>query len=137
MEERDFLQEICLTCLSTSKAARFAAVVDNNAKLIVGQYRKPNSRPSYKIGDCCMLSHLFYLDYLRPIITKRDRRSNLQRYRYNTGKVEDVHFDLTQINDNVKIAITPLTSRRDRFLCVYFDSSESHQKVIVTLSNSI
>ena len=73
MEERDFLHEICLTALSASKAVKFAAVVDNNAKLIVSQYRKKiqtTSRPNYRIGDCCLLSYLFYLDHLMPIITK-------------------------------------------------------------------
>jgi hypothetical protein len=134
MEERDFLHEICLTALSASKAVKFAAVVDNNAKLIVGEYRKPTSRPTYRIGDCCLLSHLFYLVYLMPI-TKRERSVFGLESRYRVE--EDVHFDLTQINDSVKIALTPLTKSKDKYLCVYLDSSEPHQEIIVTLSNSI
>jgi len=133
MEERDFLHEICLTALSAGKAVKFAAVVDKTAKLIVGEYRKniqTYSKPNYKLGDCCMISHLFYLDYLIPIITKRERRSLGYR-------VKDVQFNLTEINENVKIATTPLTKSKDKFLCVYLDSSESHQEIIVTLSNSI
>jgi hypothetical protein len=81
-----------------------------------------------------MISHLFYLDYLIPIITKRERRSLVLQHCY---RVKDVHFDLTEINENVKIATTPLTKSKDKFLCVYLDSSESHQEIIVTLSNSI
>lgn len=135
MEERDFLHEICLTALSAGKAVKFAAVVDKTAKLIVGEYRKniqTYSKPNYKSGDCCMISHLFYLDYLIPIITKRERRSLGLEHCY-----KDVQFDLTEINENVKIATTPLTKSKDKFLCVYLDSSESHQEIIVTLSNSI
>jgi hypothetical protein len=137
MEERDFLHEICLTALSAGKAVKFAAVVDKTAKLIVGEYRKniqTYSKPNYKSGDCCMISHLFYLDYLIPIITKRERRSLGLEHSY---RVKDVQFDLTEINENVKIATTPLTKSKDKFLCVYLDSSESHQEIIVTLSNSI
>lgn len=138
MEERDFLHEICLTALSAGKAVKFAAVVDKTAKLIVGEYRKniqTYSKPNYKLGDCCMISHLFYLDYLIPIITKRERRSLVLQHCYRVK--EDVHFDLTEISENVKIATTPLTKSKDKFLCVYLDSSESHQEIIVTLSNSI
>jgi len=144
MEERDFLHEICLTALSASKAVKFAAVVDNNAKLIVSQYRKniqTTSRPNYRIGDCCLLSYLFYLDHLMPIITKRGERrgSGLGEHYYpgEDEKAERIHFDLTEINDNVKIAITPLTKSKDKYLCVYLDSSEPHEEIIVTLSNSI
>jgi len=136
MEERDFLHEICLTALSASKAVKFAAVVDNNAKLIVSQYRKniqTTSRPNYRIGDCCLLSYLFYLDHLMPIITKRGER----RRSGKDEKAERIHFDLTEINDNVKIATTPLTKSKDKYLCVYLDSSEPHEEIIVTLSNSI
>jgi hypothetical protein len=144
MEERDFLHEICLTALSASKAIKFAAVIDNNAKLIVSQYRKniqTTSRPNYRLGDYCLLSYLFYLDHLMPIITKRGerRRSGLEEGHYpgKHEKAECIHFDLTEINDNVKIATTPLTKSEDKYLCVYLDSSEPHEEIIVTLSNSI
>jgi hypothetical protein len=82
-----------------------------------------------------MISHLFYLDYLMPIITKREKRWLGLEHCYRVK--EDVQFDLTEINENVKIATTPLTKSKDKFLCVYLDSSESHQEIIVILSNSI
>lgn len=138
MEERDFLHEICLTALSASKAVKFAAVVDNKAKLIVGKYRKSiqtTSRPNYNVGDCCLLSNLFYLVYLMPILTKKERKTFGLAHCY--GVEEGVHFDLAEINDNVKIATTPLTKNKDKYLCVYLESSEPHQEIIVTLSNSI
>ncbi len=40
MEERDFLYEMCLAALCMSREVKFAAVIDNNGKLIVGKYRK-------------------------------------------------------------------------------------------------
>jgi hypothetical protein len=76
-----------------------------------------------------------------PIITKRGERrgSGLGEHYYpdKDDKAERIHFDLTEINDNVKIAITPLTKSKDKYLCVYLDSSEPHEEIIVILSNSI
>ena len=80
MEERDFLHEICLTALSASKAVKFAPVVDNNAKLIVSQYRKniqTTSRPNYRIGDCCLLSVSFLLGPLDAYYNKKGRKKKV------------------------------------------------------------
>ena len=62
MEEEDFLHEICLTVLFSSRAARFAAVLDARGKLIVGKYRK---------GIQCASRPL--VSYLIIIITSQDK----------------------------------------------------------------
>jgi hypothetical protein len=40
LEEYDFLNEMCLIALHMSKEVKFAAVIDNNGKLIAGKYHK-------------------------------------------------------------------------------------------------
>ena len=40
LEEYDFLNEMCLIALHMSKEVKFAAVIDDNGKLIAGRYRK-------------------------------------------------------------------------------------------------
>jgi hypothetical protein len=45
MEEEDFLHDICLTVLFSSRAVRFAAILDASGKLIVGKYRKEFKAP--------------------------------------------------------------------------------------------
>jgi hypothetical protein len=40
LEEYDFLIEMCFIALHMSKEVKFAAVIDNNGKLIAGRYRK-------------------------------------------------------------------------------------------------
>jgi hypothetical protein len=131
MEERDFLHEICLTALYTSKDVSFAAVIDDTGKLIVGENKKGfqiTTKPS-PVTDDCHMSYLFYLDYLVPAVTKR-------RF-YSEDSIEEIYFELTEITNDVKIAITPLTQSKDKYLCVYLASSASYQEIIMKLRNTI
>jgi hypothetical protein len=43
LQEYDFLDEMCLIALHVSKEVKFAAVIDNNAKLITGKYRNEDN----------------------------------------------------------------------------------------------
>ena len=148
MEERDFLHEICLTALSVSKAVKFAAVLDKAARLIVGESRRSTqmlSRPGRRIvEDCCLISYAFYLNYLIPITTneRRKRKFGLGHHHHHDHKHtaaidEGIHFNLLEISNNVKIATTPLTANKDKYLFVYLDSSEPHQEILLNLINTI
>ena len=131
MEERDFFCEICLTALYTSKDVRFSAVVDDTGKLIVAENKKgfqKTTKPN-SMADDCQTSYLFYLDYLLPAI--RERRFYLE------DRVEKIYFELKEINNDVKIAVTPLTQSKDKYLCVYIESSASYQEIIMKLNSNI
>jgi|tagenome__1003787_1003787.scaffolds.fasta_scaffold19467942_1 hypothetical protein len=131
MEERDFFCEICLTALYTSKDVRFSAVVDDTGKLIVAENKKgfqKTTKPN-SMTDDCQTSYLFYLDYLLPAI--RERRFYLEDY------VEKIYFELKEINNDVKIAVAPLTQSKDKYLCVYIESSASYQEIIMKLNSNI
>jgi hypothetical protein len=107
---------------------KFAGVVDNNGKLLVGEYRKNVPTPlvrSYSIN--IQKSNSFFLSYLAPAIKGRNFDSE-------PGKV---HFKLTEFN-NVKLATTSLTNRNDRYLCVYLESlSTSYQEIMSKVIESI
>ena len=128
MEERDFLHEICLTVLCVSKDVKFAGVVDSNGKLLVGEYRKNIQSPLLKSNSInIQKNNSFFLSYLAPAIKGRNFDSEL-------GKV---HFKLAEF-DNVKLAITSLTNKNDRYLCVYLESlSISYQEIISKVIESI
>jgi hypothetical protein len=135
MEEEDFLHEICLTALFSSRAVRFAAVLDASGKLIVGKYRKGiqnASRPSI-ISDhyYYQSSYLFYLDHLFPHIMKK-RKLCLE-----FAEEQEVHFEITEIADNIKVAVTPLTESKDKYLCIYLESSATYEEIISKLRNAI
>ena len=148
MEESDFLDEICLTALSASKHVSFAAVVDANGKLIVGKYRKVNRKlittSSIDNSDAQYQTscYLFYVDYLATAIQRSYFES---RHIREGGEKEEeaenleVNFDVIDIKNNIKMAITPLTQRKDKFLCVYFESpiAESYQEIIIKINNTI
>ena len=128
MEERDFLHEICLTVLCVSKDVKFAGVVDGNGKLLVGEYRKNIQSPLLKSNSInIQKNNSFFLSYLAPAIKGRNFDSE-------PGKV---HFKLAEF-DNVKLAITSLTNKNDRYLCVYLESlSISYQEIISKVIESI
>jgi hypothetical protein len=128
MEEHDFLHEICLIVLCVSKDVKYAGVVDSNGKLLVGEFRKNIQSPLVKSNSINIeKSNSFFLSYLAPAIKGRNFDSE-------PGKV---HFKLTEF-DNVKLAITSLTNRNDRYLCVYLESlSTSYQEIISKVIESI
>jgi hypothetical protein len=130
LEECDFLDDICLTVLSASKDVGFAAVVDVNGKLIVGKYRRRVDRRLVTTTTTPILDssgqyhqtkncYFFYVDYLVTAIRQFYFESSSTR-----GEEEkcEVDFDVININNKIKLAITPLTQCKDKFLCVYFES---------------
>jgi hypothetical protein len=134
MEEKDFLHEICLTILFASRAVKFCAVVDISGKLVVGERRKDIHCISkqYYATDHYQGSYYFFLNYLIPIMNKRRRSFD------NTGgMLEKVHFELLEIDNNTKLAVTPLTENKEMYLCIYLESSAPYHEIISKLSNAI
>jgi hypothetical protein len=134
VEECDFLDDICLTVLSASKEVSFAAVVDTNGKLIAGKYRKVDRRLiTTSIANSSgqySTTYLFYSDYLvRGIQRSYLGSRHIKEEAWNI----EVNFDVIDINDNTKLAITPL------YLCVYFESplAQSYQEIIMKINNTI
>jgi hypothetical protein len=145
VEEWDFLDETCLAALYASKDVSFAAVVDINGKLIVGKYRKRDRRTILSIlsGTCSMnpttivtsRCYTFYSNYL----VKAIRRSYFENKRLREDEKEETNFDMIDVNNNLKLAITPLTKDKDKYLCVYFESRviSSTQQIILKINNTI
>jgi len=154
MEERDFFEEICLISLYASKAVRFTAVVDSMGKLILGKFKKSNIRRqpgtfqySYAtlrgseeqqrqfLPQSC---HSFYHCQLIPILKSLTSRS------YREQWSDKAHFEITETDNKIgaKLAVTPLTESRDRYLCVYLQlpreiSTDQHQQIMSKISNAI
>jgi len=108
---RDYLRKICFIALSTSTGITFAAVVDTAGKLIVGQRNIESGRKDYFSNTSYPVGNLFYLNYLVPTIKKgistpQDQSTNMK-------------FQLIHVVDENKIAISPLTGTKGKYLCVY------------------
>ena len=144
MEECDFLDDICLTVLSASKDVNFSCVVDIHGKLIVGKYRKVDRRlvttsVDNSGGQYSTSCYLFYVDYLAAAIQRSYFKKRSVNEEVTIAEKVEVNFDIIDINNRVKLAITPLTQGKDKFLCVYFVSplGESYQEIIMKINNTI
>jgi hypothetical protein len=163
LEEYDFLIEMCLIALHISKEVKFAAVIDNNGKLIAGRYRKEDHINNKRTKSRLLLSasrekgndhnnnnndvsssitfchyntnYLFYANYLTAAVKKIKTGIKHSDYREKEGSVH--HVELAEIHSILKIAITPLTANNDRYLCIYLESSSPNQEIIAKIGNTI
>ena len=153
MEEADFFHEICLVALYASRAVKFAAVVDSKGKLILAKFKKLNmdshcasisstsrildgsQQQQTLLAQSC---HSFCHDYLMPKLKDITSRSYSEQYS-NTA-----HVEITEIDRKIgtKLAVTPLTENRDRYLCIFFQlppemPTDQHQQIISKIRNAI
>jgi protein-arginine kinase len=161
LEEYDFLIEMCLIALHMSKEVKFAAVIDNNGKLIAGRYRKEDHINNKRTKSRLLLSaarekgddhnndnddvsssitfchyntnYLFYANYLTAAVKKIKTGIKYSDYREESVH----HVELAEIHSILKIAITPLTANNDRYLCIYLESSSPNQEIIAKIGNTI
>ncbi len=150
MEEADFFHEICLISLYASRAVKFAAVVDSKGKLILAKFKKFHIRshrahllsaPKIQQQNQTLLPqscYSFCYEHLMP--TLKDITSRSYRGQYSNK----AHFEITEIDKNIslKLAVTPLTESRDKYLCLYLELPpemhiDGHQQIISKLSNVI
>lgn len=144
MEELDFLHEVCLTALFSNRVVKFAAILDNTGKLIVGKFRKGmqfNRRADFTLDNNYdhKSNYLFYTDYLLAVIKKRspDHPCCADYTEEEQRQQQEFHFEITEINKNVRLAVAPLTERNDKYLCMYLESSAPYQEIISKLRNAI
>ena len=138
IKEHNFLKEICLTALCLDKNVKFVGAVDNKGKLLAGEFNK------YKFfgnSDALTIkSSIFYLHYLIPALDHQQTMKSSYTKLIHSNNV--FLFDLADLGNAVYLAVTPLTERKDRYLCVYlelYSSSPSsiiaHEEIISKISD--
>ena len=128
MEERAFLQELCLTVLSVDKNVRFAGVIDSEGKLLVGEYRKDIQAPMIdsspvKQSDA---TNSFRASYTSLASLRKPFETFLGQ----------LNYQLTDY-DNIKLLTIPLTNKNDRYLCSSIDPVRDCSKIIEKILESI
>jgi hypothetical protein len=151
---------MCLIALHMSKEVKFAAVIDNNGKLIAGKYRKEDHTNNKRTKSRLLLSarekgdghnnnnvsssitfchyntnYLFYANYLTAAVKKI--KTGIKYSDYGEKEESVHHVELAEIHSILKIAITPLTANSDRYLCIYLESSSPNQEIIAKIGNTI
>jgi hypothetical protein len=123
MNEGGFLKKVCLNVFASAKRARFVGVVDQDGKLLLGKYRHRSEKDSSAL---LIKSNIFYSHYIVPILEKNKDANKFRKsmsYDILEEELEEPCFELVDLpsGGTVKLIITPLTNRYDRYLCVYLE----------------
>lgn len=137
--EHNFLKEICLNALSADKNVGFVAVIDNNGKLLAGEFNKSRF---FKSSNTLIKSSIFYSHYLIPAI--RQQEEDYSHDNIHNDK-NTFHSNLVDLGNTLYLAVIALTEKKDRYVCIYLKSQpkttsktkSSHEliisKIIATL----
>jgi hypothetical protein len=119
-DERDFLQKLCDSLLNADRTVRFAGVVDNDGKLLIGKYRADIPSPLIKANsdDHDPKASSFYSAYQALAINRK--------FQSDLGQIR---FQITEFY-RVTLVSVPLTAQSDRFLCISLDAPTYHEKII-------
>ena len=118
-QERDFLHKLCESILNADKTVRFAGVIDNEGKLLIGRYRADVPSPLIKANmEQNTKATSFYSAYQALAINKR--------FESDLGQIR---FQMTEF-DKVTLVSIPLTAKSDRYLCISLDAPTYHERVI-------
>ena len=116
------LEGICYIALTVDSKVKFVGIIDGNGKLLVGKHRQ-SIRNGGDEDSCYIKSSLFYSGLVIPALNtcKKSGRDSIE---------------LVQL-DNIKLAIMPLLSEIDRYLCIYLHPSASYKEIISKLIETV
>lgn len=114
-EQYKILEVICYIALTVDSKIEFVGIIEGNGKLLVGKHRT-NVMNKNEEGSCCIKSILFYSGLVVPALNTCKK----------SGKDS---IELVQ-SDNIKLAIIPLSTEIDRYLCIYLHPSASYREII-------
>lgn len=114
-EQYKILEGICYIALTADIKIEFVGIIEGSGKLLVGKHRI-NIMNEGDEGPCCIKSSLFYSGLVIPALNacKRSEKDSIE---------------LVQ-SANIKLAIIPLPTEIDRYLCIYLHPSASYREII-------
>lgn len=125
-----FLHGICYIVLCVDSRIKFVGIVDSNGKLLIGKNREEIRKQEEDVGQdiCNIKSSLFYTSLVLPGL-------KIYKRRVKRVKVKD-SFKVVEF-DKLKLAISPLSCRLDRYLCVYLEPSASYNEIIPKIKQTV
>jgi hypothetical protein len=117
------LEGICYIALTVDSKIKFVGIIDGGGKLLVGKHRQSIRNEGGDEDSCYIKSSLFYSGLVIPALNtcKKSGRDSIE---------------LVQL-DNIKLAIMPLLSEIDRYLCIYLHPSASYKEIISKLVETV
>ena len=134
MDERDFLYSLCAEALDIEYSIKFAAVINHEGKLLVGTSRRSiTTQQDESLDNNLFKSRLNHSNYIfLNGICNSNSFINKNALYYDLYNRSD--FRLIHINKNIFVALIPLNEEQDKFLCIYFESSNSLHKTLLKLN---
>ena len=121
---------LCYIVLCIDPKIKFVGIVDGNGKLRIGKYREGIEQQKVTKGQdhYNIKSSLFFSSLVLPgikIVNKNKRKTR------NSTSIKVVQFNKT------KLAITPLSEKIERYLCIYLEPSVSYEKIIPKIKGTV
>jgi hypothetical protein len=147
MEERDYLQQLCIEVLAVDKNIRFAGVMQDNGALIVGQYRKDIESPRIKFSQLVEGSKgngsrggldgdHFHQKSSVPISSFQASKMAFDLNRQFEKDLGALNYQLFSFGKVLLVTIA-LTNRNDRYLCISIDPVPNSQDIVSKVLKSI
>lgn len=151
MKDREFFRELCSTVLNADKNIRFAGVVNDEGKLVVGEYRKDIDSPFIQ-EDSARKSEggMNWLggDDTDGIPETKDMDSNIGKSSFHASRMifalnkqfenelGELNYNLAEYN-KVKLLTLALSNKSNHYLCVSIDPLRDCQPVISRVISSV
>jgi hypothetical protein len=121
-EQYKILEGICYIALTADSKIEFVGIIEGNGKLLVGK-RRINIMNKNEGDSCFIKSSLFYSGLVVPALNSCKK----------SGKDS---IELVQ-SDNIKLAVIPLSTEIDRYLCIYLHPSASYREIISKVTETV
>lgn len=137
MEEREYFKELCTEVLKADKNIRFAGVIDDNGKLLVGEYRKDIESPLIKANQIVDGREVSSTSSAGGIANSSFLASKMialnKQFELDLGHL---NYHLTEYG-KVKLLTVALSNENSYYLCVSIDPLKNCQPVVIKVLESI
>ncbi|AFU59166.1 MAG: hypothetical protein QXX64_04875 [Nitrososphaera sp.] len=141
MEEREYFRELCMGVLQADRNIRFAGVIDDTGKLLVGEYRKDIESPLIKasrLKENVVDSNGISNSSLAGITngTFLASRMIFALNKQFEGDLGHLNYQLTEYG-KVKLLTIALSNENNYYLCVSIDPVKNCHPVVLKVLKSI
>lgn len=141
MEEREYFRELCMGVLQADRNIRFAGVIDDTGKLLVGEYRKDIESPLIKasrLKENVVDSNGISNSSLAGITNSTFLASRMifALNKQFEGDLGHLNYQLTEYG-KVKLLTIALSNENNYYLCVSIDPVKNCHPVVLKVLKSI
>jgi hypothetical protein len=138
MEERDYFRELCIGVLGADRNIRFAGVIDDSGKLLVGEYRKDIESPLIKANQLVDSRGTSSSSSSGGIASSSFLASKMifalnKQFEPDLG---NLNYHLTEYG-KVKLLTIALSNENSYYLCVSIDPVKNCQPIVLKVLESI